>query len=519
MAKLSLEQLRKLQASPAAFRAALLIDSDAGPQSLASVCDDWQRADFEALDPGWRAVVGQKVEKPKLRGFQEKPRGHSKTSDEAVMVTWALFASHRTIMGVCAAADKGQARLLRNAVQKLVSLNPWLKKFINVLDTRIVNPHTGSECEIIASDVASSYGLLCDFIICDEVTHWAGRDLWDSLLSTAAKRKHCLLMCITNAGCQDSWQWTLREAIRTDPAWYFSRLDGPKASWISEEILNEQKRLLPYIVFARLWLNIWASGTGDALHSDDITAALTMRGPMPAAEQGFAFVAGLDLSVRKDATALVTLAVSVGWDEVIDRPRPQRSKINRMLLDAGLVEPAREQETTESIHHPGTGRIRLADLRVWEPQNGSRVDLTEVENTIIALHERYELSAVAVDPFQAEMLVQRLQRRGIPIYTLDQTGSTLMAQASAVLDGFRERIIDLYPQDQLLADLKGLQIAQRQYGYRLVSPHATGTETHATHHGDTATGFSLAMLAAKRAALRPGRQIQGRLVCWPTAVA
>ena len=51
---------------------------------------------------------------------------------------------------------------------------------------------------------------------------------------------------------------------------------------------------------------------------------------------------------------------------------------------------------------------------MWEPSNGSRVDLTDVENTIIALHERFELSAVAVDPFQAEMLVQRLQRRGIP---------------------------------------------------------------------------------------------------------
>jgi Phage Terminase len=517
MTKPTIAQLRKLQASPAAFRSVLLIDSDSGPQRLSDVCDDWQAADFTALDPGWRAVVGHKVEKPTLRAWLERPRGHSKTSDQAVQIAWALFASSRKLSGVCAAADRDQARLIRNAVMKLVQLNPWLKTYVAVQDMRIVNPHTDSTCDVLASDVASSYGLLCDFIICDEVTHWADRDLWDSLLSTAAKRKNCLLLVITNAGFCDSWQWTLREAIRTDPAWYFCRLDGPKASWITPERLDEQRRLLPYIAFARLWLNEWGAGSGDALHADDLTAALTMRGPMPKAEQGFAYVAGLDLSVRKDATALVTLAVSVGWDEIVERPQPKRSMINRLLLDAGLVEPAPQQEPTETIHHAGTNRIRLADLRVWEPSNGSRVDLSDVEAAIIDAHERYELSAVAVDPFQAELLVQRLQRRGIPIYTLDQTGITLQAQASAVLDGFRERIIDLYPQDQLLADLKGLRVAARNYGFRLISPHATGTETHATQHGDTATGFSLAMLAAKRVALRPSRTIQGRLVCSPCA--
>jgi Phage Terminase len=518
-AKPKLAQLKKLQSSPGLFRSVLLIDSDSGPQRLSAVCDDWQRTDFEALDSGWRAVAGHKVESPRLRAWLERPRGHSKTSDIAVMVTWALFASSRKLTGVVAAADKDQARFLRDAVQKLVQLNPWLKDFVAVQDVKIVNKQTGSECTIIASDVASSYGLLCDFIVADEVCHWSDRGLWDSLLSTAAKRKNCLFLAITNAGFMDSWQWTIREAVRNDPAWYFCRLDGPKARWITADRLDEQRRLLPYIAFARLWLNQWGAGVGDALHSDDLTAALTMRGPMLAAERGFAFVAGLDLSVRKDATALVTLAVSVGWTETKDAPPRKPMHLNRVLIDAGVIEPRRNDEQAETIHHPGTGRIRLADLRVWEPVNGSRVNLSDVEAAIIEAHERYELSAVAVDPFQAELLVQRLQARGIPIYTLDQVGSTLQAQASAVLDGFRERIVDLFPHDQLLADLKGLRIAERNYGFRLISPHATGTETHATAHGDTATGFSLAMLAAKRATLRPSRQVQGRLVCWPSAVA
>ena len=104
-----------------------------------------------------------------------------------------------------------------------------------------MNSHTGSELRIISSDAPSSYGILCDFIVCDEVVHWARRDLWDSLLSTAGKRSRCVLVVITNAGFRESWQFKLRESIRDDAAWYFSRLDGPTASWITDEALDEQR--------------------------------------------------------------------------------------------------------------------------------------------------------------------------------------------------------------------------------------------------------------------------------------
>ena len=57
----------------------------------------------------------------------------------------------------------------------------------------------------------------------------------------------------------------VREAARTAKDWYFSRLDGPVASWISEKLLDEQRRMLPPAAYARLWDNVWSSGEGDAL--------------------------------------------------------------------------------------------------------------------------------------------------------------------------------------------------------------------------------------------------------------
>lgn len=512
-----LAELRKLQASPAAFRDVLLIDSDSGPQRLSVVCDDWQRTDFERLDSGWRAVAGHKIERPALRAWLERSRGHSKTSDIAVMLAWVLFASPRRLSGVVAAADRDQARLLRDAVSKLVRLNPWLSKYITVQEGRILNPHTESTCDVIASDVASSYGLLCDFIIADEVAHWRDRGLWDSLLSTAAKRKVCLLLAITNAGFEDSWQWTVRQAIRNDPSWYFSRLDGPKAKWITPDRLAEQRRLLPDLAYRRLWLNVWSGGSGDALHADDITAALTQAEPMRGDEPGYSFVSGLDIGISHDASALVTLGVHVGHTETIATPKVKLRGTLAALVDAGLMEVKRDEP--QRVRHPGTGRVRLAAVQIWQPRDGNRVDLTEVENAIVATNEKFGLSCVACDPWQSELMVQRLQRRGLPVYLLQQTGINLQAQASAVLDVFRERIIDLFPCDELLADLRGLQVAERHYGFRLVSPRATRMDTHATAHGDSATGFSLGMLAAKRAVLRPAREVPGRIVLWPEVVA
>ena len=124
------------------------------------------------------------------------------------------------------------------------------------------------------------YGLTPDFAVVDEVTHWRSRDLWDALLSSAAKRSTCMFVVISNAGFLDDWTWQTRELIRTDPAWYFSRLDGPVASWITPENLAEQRRLLPPTAYARLWLNEWSSDAGDALPAADIEACVTLPGPI-----------------------------------------------------------------------------------------------------------------------------------------------------------------------------------------------------------------------------------------------
>ena len=202
--------------------------------------------------------------------------------------------------------------------------------------------------------------------------HWEGDgSLWNSLISSAAKRSNCLLVVISNAGFVDSWQWSVREAARTDPAWIFSRLDGPQASWLTADRLAEQRRMLPAVAYARLWENQWSSGGGDALTPADIAAAfLPDLQPMTGKEPGWLFVAGVDLGLTRDCSAVVVLGVPAGGK---------------------------------------SGRIRLAHNRLWRPTLGKKIDLTEVERHVLDLDAQYNLETVAFDPWQMEHLAQRLE--------------------------------------------------------------------------------------------------------------
>lgn len=498
-----MSDLRKLQSDPGLFRKALKIDCDGRPKRLAEVLDPWQRDDFAALDGGWKRVAGQQSE-GKQRAWLERPRGHSKTNDIAVMVGWAMFASKRMLKGYVLAGDQDQARLLRDAVEGLLRLNPWLRAILQADRFKIVNQRTGSVCEVLTSDAPTSYGLTPDFIVADEVCHWRGRELFDSAMSSAAKRAACMVVCISNAGFMDSWQWTLREAVRTDSAWYFSRLDGPRASWITKDRLEEQRRLLPRIAFDRLWLNKWSSGSGDALESADIDNAIRLKGPITGGKRGWRFVAGLDLGLRRDASALCIVGQHVGWSEEVETPVVLSDK-QRMLIEAGVIEQPEPEYDVLSVG--GTAKLRVASVDVWEPGR-DRVSIEEIEARILQLDEAFKLDCLAADQWQAAQLCERLNKAGIPTEPIDFTPSNLKSMATAVLESFSEGNIELFDHAKLVADLRALRVVEKSYGIRL----EPGQTASGTKHGDAATALALALLAADRNRRFRPREVSGSII-------
>lgn len=475
---------------PAAFRAELLVDVDGSVRRFGDVMDDWQRADFAALDPALLQAAGRAAGPAKGRAYLERPRGHSKTTDLAVLCTYALAFSSRPLRGFAYAADRDQAALLKDAIATLCRLNTWLGAILTVERDRVVNvadghPGSGGTLAIETSDVGSSFGILPDLIVADELTHWEGDgSLWHSLISSAAKRASCLLCVISNAGFVDSWQWGVREAARTDPDWYFTRLDGPRASWMTPERLAEQRRMLPTVAYARLWENQWSSGGGDALTREDIAAAFVDGlAPMTGGERGYRFVGGVDLGLKRDSSAVVVLGA-----------------------------------------HATSGKIRLARHKLWRPMPGRKVDLMAVERYLRELDEQYKLEAVGFDPWQAEHLAQRLeadhrsrngrQRHWVKPWMREVAplAANLREMASLTIESFTDRRLQLYDCPPLHADLSKLRVEEKSYGFRLTSPR------DATGHGDTASAFCIALMIAHEAAGKKvfvcGKKKQSRVVAW-----
>jgi len=311
-------RLAEASISPPAFRRDLILSAD-DPQPFHRLVQPWQQTDFAALDAAWLQLAGRAESSRFQRAYIERPRGHAKTSDMAVQIAWILLFSDRPVQGLAAAADRDQAALLWEAVQRIARLNPELCNELLFRKHVVANPRTGSRLEIISSDVQSSWGVLPVFVICDELCHWEKPDLWFSLLSSAAKKPTCVLAVLTNAGVGRGWQWDVRESARKSQAWYFSSLKGTQAPWITPQAIQEQKDLLPRPVYERLWLNVWQHSDGEFV---TLAEAEACRDPdltqQRRSQPNRRYVAAIDYAEKHDYTVGV-LVHRDGPRIVVDR--------------------------------------------------------------------------------------------------------------------------------------------------------------------------------------------------------
>lgn len=500
-----MKHLKQLQADPKLFRDRLFIDgADGELVQFGGVSERWQIEAFAELDPAAKRLAGVSRAPARNRAWLCRPRGHSKTSDAGMIVTYLLFASRRPISGVCAAADQDQAKLLRDAITRLVRCNPWLGEVLQVNQYRVTNKHTGSELSIITSDSGSNYGLLVDFVIVDELTHWKKQDLWDTILSTVAKKSHTLLCILTNAGVLGSWQHELCERIKTDERWIYRHLDGVQASWMTDDILAEQRKLLPSISFQRLFENQWVDADGEtALAPHEITRAISSIPSGP--QECFTYFLGVDLGLKRDSTGLAVVGKHVG-DVKEHRTKPRMTVTQRALCESG-VRPWPEAKWTQQVI-PGTGELNVPHVQKSR-NTGMPQDVEAIERHIIELHNEYNFRGIALDPWQASYLVQRLQDQGLPAYEMPFTGPNLTAMCSRFLQVFREGVIQIIEDHDLTRDLKRAKAVERSYGARL------DWTRNEDGHGDVGTALAIAILASQNIGPAQQSRVQRELVSWP----
>jgi hypothetical protein len=417
---------------------------------------DWQASDFRALDRAWMELSAIPQRRRLLRAdapmfqraYLERPRGHSKTFDTAVHVAWILMAAQRAVRGLCAAADLEQGLLVHDSMSRLAQANKPLLGGLAFRTARVLNPKTNSRVDFVSSDVASSWGHDPDFVICDELCHWEKAGMWHSLLSSAAKRPHCVLLVLSNAGAGRDWHWDVREAARQDPRWYFSTLAGPQVPWITAEHLAEQQRMLPRSTFERVWLNIWQHSDGE-------------------------FVTLAEAEACRDSCLTIR-----------ERGLPQFSYV-------GAVDYAEKHDLTVGcLCHREGDRVIVDRMDVVRPTSLRPTPVQWVADWIERMARDFRSVRFVVDDFQLVGVVQRLEQRHLIQRFSFAGGKGNHALALLLRRLIVERQVAWYPgcgaasgadgeRDDLETELAGLLVCQKPGGYIRINHVADGR-----HHDD-----------------------------------
>lgn len=501
------------------------VETDDGPRVWGEIADPWQRSDVEAIRPAVeRLVITGAPEPQRQRAWWVRPRGHTKTTDVVLLITWILAFSRRKRRMVWIAVDKGQGLEGRAALMSLLEHNPLLRALLIIKQESVINKRTGSELRFLPADVEGAYGMLnTDVFVLDELTHWKRKTLWTAVASTFAKRGDSLVFCAMNAGFQDSWQHKLDMRLREDANWCYSSLSGPIASWITPDRLAEQETLLTPLEYRRLWQNQWGGADGEGLDDRWIERACVLTGPLDGPEPGYAYAAGVDLSWKHDWTSIVVVGKDVGYYERWENGRRVcgASRIEAETGLLGFTGPRRalpairdmerqdyEDGDPSNPWHPGwpihkieykqfggTGIYKLATTRTWQAARGEEIDLAEVGRTVLALHQQFGLRRVVFDVWQAVLLSQILRRRGLKV-SAQQLTSKLWDELARLLIGvYRESQLQIYPDEILLSDLRRARIVEGPYGVKVESPRATDAG-----HGDVLVGKLLALYGCRQIA-------------------
>lgn len=428
-----------------------------GSVRFGDVMHDVQRKFIADLAPSLHALAtGQLPAKPKFWAEMSKSWGKDLITGLAIL--WLLMFARRPVRVQLGAADQDQAAETHRSIVGILICrgNEWMGDLVETPVNRIVCKTTNSDAEVLAADVQGSHGAVGVDLLClnelHAVTKWT---FIENLADNASKNRACVTIACTNAGFKTHPAWKWREIARTSSRWAFHQVCEPPP-WVDPEEMEEARRRNTLTRFMRLWYGVWSGGAGDAIDDSDIEAAIDRTlAPMDGKSSGVGFVAGLDLGIKHDHSALC----------VVGKRRP----------------------SGHDAHY------RLASLQTWAPGIGGKVDLAAVEQAIIDAHSKFGLQAVAYDPWQAEFMAQKLAKAGLRMIEVPfSSAANLDSMARTLIEVFRNHVFSMYDCPRLVADLRKISIVERiGKGYRLQSV------ADADGHADAGTALVLALLAAR----------------------
>lgn len=386
---------------------------------------DWQKSLFRDLFRN----------RPR-RAYIQMPRKNGKSQMAAILGLYGLVADNEpSALVVSAAADREQARLVFATARRMVETDPDLGKLVKTYRNELVVPSTDSRYRVVSADAHTKEGMNVSLALVDELHAHPSRDLYDVLSLSTGARENPLVLAITTPGARydrfgrDTVAYTLYDYGRrqqrgevADPDFFFRSWEPSSPGVAPHEVeawyeanpalgdflhladLEAAVRITPEAEFRTKRLGLWTSAQSIWLPhgSWEACKALTPRsgtgvptGPrngldgLTGASQGKPVVLALDGSFSEDATAVI----------------------------GATVEP-----------HP-----YVFVVAIWEKQptdsESWRVDIADVEDTILQACKDYKVREVVCDPYRWQRSMAVLQNQGVPIVEYPQGNSRTIPAA------------------------------------------------------------------------------------------
>lgn len=446
----------------------------AGARPWAQAATGWQVADMQAL----LDEVGPRSH------YITRPRGGSKSTDMAAALVALLTTGNMRGEGHVWAVDRDQAALVLAAARELVQATPQLSGLLDFTTVGMSSTVWGGRVKFMAADAGGSYGLRSEFLVLDELAQWpetpTHRTVFEAVLSTRQKVPGCRLVVATSAGSPDHFSFELLESARSSAAWRVSETPGP-LPWVDADDLADQRRLLPESVFKRLHLNEWTSGEDRLASWEDIRACVRRSRPTAQPDGRVSrYAIGLDVGIKHDATVAAVMHRGDDW-----ALRESGSFSEEERIDRGLAEALGRDWVRQRPRSDGAVFV-LDEIHRWVPGRFRKVDLSEVEATLVSLAAKYKGAKLIFDPHQALYLSERLRAHGVRTQEFTFSAQSVGRLAVPLFEAIRQHRLDLYDDDALLNELAGVQLAETAPGsFRLDHPRG--------RHDDQAVAIALAM--------------------------
>jgi phage terminase large subunit-like protein len=409
-------------------------DSVAGRAGGPLVLRDWQRSLLEHLfawdEDGLRHRIS-------LVGM---PRKNGKSALGSAIGLYSLILGPKGAEVYSVAAEKEQARIVFQDAKRTVEASPELSGITKLYRDAIELPSFNSVYRVLSAESVTKEGLSPTTVIFDELHAQPDRELFDVFsLAMGARGKLSTMIAITTAGVRsdrtgrDGIAFSLYQMGQKiargeleDPtffmAWWESEGDHrARETWLeanpgfgdlnAETDFESALRRTPEAEFRIKRCNQWVSSVETWLPAgswDECAGEVVLQ---PDDE----IVLGFDGSYNGDASVIV-----------------------------GAVMPKVDGDP-----------VKVFMVKAWEKDlehdpDDWRVDISEVEQTVLDFCQRHTVREIACDPFRWQRSMEVLEGYGLPIVAFPQSPQRMIKACAKFYDAVAEGRI-MHDGDPILA--------------------------------------------------------------------